>query len=137
MSKTVVVVIVIVLIILGGGYFLSQSATQTTTTPTPTPSPSATLSTTVSATQSSSDNVTIQSFAFTQPSITVKKGTTVTWTNEDSVGHTVTETDSQTGPASSTLATGDTYSFTYNTVGTFPYHCSIHSSMTGSVTVTE
>ena len=83
------------------------------------------------------DTVAIQNFAFTPVSITVKKGTKVTWTNKDSTAHTVTENDGKSGPASSDVNPGQTYSFTYNTVGTFQYHCSIHPSMTGSVTVTE
>jgi plastocyanin len=85
----------------------------------------------------STDKVTISNFAFSPANITVKKGTTVTWTNQDSVGHTVTETDSQTGPASSTLSKGQSYSFTFNAAGTFKYDCSIHPYMTGIVTVTD
>lgn len=83
------------------------------------------------------NSVTIQNFAFNPSDITVKKGTTVTWTNQDSTGHTVTESDGQTGPASQVLGSGQTYSFTFNQAGTFHYHCTIHSEMTGSVTVTE
>lgn len=83
------------------------------------------------------NKVSIANFAFAPHAITVKKGTTVTWANNDSTAHTVTESDDQTGPKSGTLNTGDTYSFTYDTIGTFNYVCSFHSSMTGSVTVTE
>jgi len=74
---------------------------------------------------------------FSPASITVKKGTAVTWTNKDAVTHTVTENDEQKGPDSGDLASGKTYSFTYDTVGTFKYHCAIHPNMTGTVTVTE
>ncbi len=83
------------------------------------------------------NKVTIQDMAFSPANITVKKGTTVTWTNQDSIGHTVFETDGQPGPHSSTLGKGQTYTFTYTTVGTFKYDCSIHPNMTGSVAVTE
>ncbi len=83
------------------------------------------------------NSVSIDNFAFSPASVTVKKGTAVTWTNEDSVAHTVTETDGQSGPNSGSLATGKTYSFTYNTAGTFKYHCAIHPEMTGTVTVTD
>lgn len=82
-------------------------------------------------------SVTIQNFAFAPANITVKKGTTVTWTNKDSAAHTVTETDSQAGPDSGDLNTGKSYSFTYTAVGTFKYHCAIHPDMVGTVTVTE
>ncbi|HVX23900.1 MAG TPA: plastocyanin/azurin family copper-binding protein [Candidatus Saccharimonadales bacterium] len=83
------------------------------------------------------NKVSISNEAFSQANITVKKGTTVTWTNNDAVAHTVTETDSQDGPNSQDLNQGQTYSFTFNKVGTFQYDCSIHPFMTGTVTVTE
>ena len=85
----------------------------------------------------STDSVTISNFAFSPANITVKKGTTVTWTNKDSVTHTVVETDSKTGPKSENLDQGKSYSFTYDTAGSYAYHCSIHPNMTGTVTVTE
>jgi plastocyanin len=40
------------------------------------------------------------------------------------------------GPASDIMMTGDTYSYTFVTAGSYPYICSIHPSMTGTVTVT-
>jgi plastocyanin len=77
--------------------------------------------------------VTIQGFAFNPQEITVAVGDTVTWTNMDSATHTVTfdEGDDSSG----NIANGDTYEETFDTAGTFAYHCSIHSSMTGTVTV--
>jgi plastocyanin len=78
--------------------------------------------------------VNIQNFAFSQPSITVKQGETVTWVNKDSAPHTITGGNG--GPNSQNLATDATYSFTFNTVGTFNYHCSLHPAMKGAVTVT-
>jgi plastocyanin len=78
--------------------------------------------------------VTIKGFAFGPTSISVAVGTTVTWTNEDGAPHTVTFDSG--GVASDTLATGATYSRTFDAAGTFAYHCAIHPSMTGSVTVT-
>ncbi len=79
-------------------------------------------------------NVSIQSFAFSQKSINIKKGDTVIWTNKDSAPHTVTGDNG--GPASGTLNNGGTYSFTFNSTGTFNYRCGLHPSMTGSVVVT-
>jgi plastocyanin len=89
------------------------------------------------STPTATNSVTIKDFAFSPASITVKKGTAVTWINQDSVAHTITETDGQDGPKSQDLASGQSYSFTYNTAGTFKYDCSIHTNMTGTVTVTE
>ena len=80
--------------------------------------------------------VEIEDFAFTPATLTVKKGTTVKWTNKDSVSHTVTG-DESGGPDSALLAKGESYSFTFNTVGTFAYHCTPHPSMTAKVVVTE
>lgn len=79
------------------------------------------------------NEVWIQGMAFTPTSITVSAGTTITWTNKDAVAHTVT---SNTGVFSSgSIATSGTYSYLFSTAGTYPYHCTIHPSMTGTVTV--
>jgi len=82
------------------------------------------------------DKVSIENFAFSPAKITVKKGTTVTWTNNDSTAHTVTG-DDNSAIDSGTLNKGDTYTFKFDAAGTFAYHCAFHSSMTASVTVTE
>lgn len=78
--------------------------------------------------------VTIKGFAFNPAAITVPAGTTITWTNEDSARHTVTLDNGAV--TSDALSTGATYSQTFTSAGTFAYHCSIHPSMKGSVTVT-
>jgi plastocyanin len=88
----------------------------------------------VPANDASSSAVTLQSFAFSPDAITVPIGTTVTWTNKDSVTHTVT---SDSGAFDSRrLDQGQTFQFTFNTAGTFAYHCNIHPSMTAKVVVT-
>ncbi len=78
---------------------------------------------------------TIESFAFTPRTTTIKKGDTIVWTNKDDASHTVT--GDTNGPVSKTLRGGDTYAYTFTEVGTFPYHCSFHPAMTGTVIVTE
>jgi len=83
---------------------------------------------------SSGNAVSISGYAFNPASLNVSTGTTVTWTNNDSVTHTVT---SDTGAfTSGNLDPGQTFSFTFSQAGTFAYHCSIHTSMHGTVTVT-
>ncbi len=77
--------------------------------------------------------VSIAGFSFQPATITVAVGATVTWTNQDSAGHTVTADDSSF--TSERLATGATFSHTFATAGTFTYHCAIHSSMKATVTV--
>lgn len=76
--------------------------------------------------------VEISGFAFSPSNLAVAKGTTVTWTNKDSVGHTVTSGSFDSG----TVPNGGTFSFTFTQDGTYGYHCSIHPSMTGTITVT-
>ena len=75
----------------------------------------------------------IANFAFAPASVTVAVGTTVTWTNIDSAGHTVTADDGSF--KSGTLGKGGTFSQTFATAGTFTYHCAFHSSMKASITV--
>jgi plastocyanin len=74
--------------------------------------------------------VEIDQFAFTPQRITVKAGTTVTWINEDDVPHTVASSFK-----SKALDTGDKFSFTFTTPGTYAYFCSVHPHMTGAVVV--
>ena len=83
------------------------------------------------------DKVSIEGFNFSPATIKIKKGTTVTWTNQDSVAHNVHETDGKSGPMSDSLKKGDTYTFTYSETGTFKYICSIHPDMKGTVIVTD
>ncbi|MDP4271302.1 MAG: cupredoxin family copper-binding protein [Bacteroidota bacterium] len=79
------------------------------------------------------NEVFIQNMSFNPSSLTVAQGTTVTWTNKESVTHTVTSNTSIFNSGS--LSNGGTFSYKFNTVGTFPYHCSIHSGMTGTIIV--
>lgn len=83
-------------------------------------------------------SVEISNFAFKPAKITIKKGTTVTWTNKDSAMHDVTPTGGGADfKASELLAKGESYSFTFNTTGTYTYLCSPHPYMKGTVEVTE
>lgn len=79
--------------------------------------------------------VTIDNFRFTPPQMTVPVGTTIKWTNQDGPTHTVTS-DMAGIFDSGSLAPNTSFSFTFNTPGTFPYHCMIHPSMMGKVIVT-
>lgn len=71
--------------------------------------------------------------AFMPDDLDIAVGTTVTWTNTDSVAHTSTSNGS--GWNSGTIAPGQGFSFTFQTAGTFAYHCAIHPGMVGSVVV--
>jgi plastocyanin len=62
----------------------------------------------------------------------VATGTTVTWVNNDSITHTTT---SNGGTWNGNLAPGASFSFTFAAPGTYPYHCTIHPNMIGTITV--
>ena len=80
-----------------------------------------------------SNEIKIAGFAFVSGTITVSVGTTVTWTNDDSVPHTVTTRSALFD--SGNLSRGDTFSYTFAQSGTFEYYCTIHPYMTGKVIV--
>jgi plastocyanin len=88
------------------------------------------------ASSSSAVKVTISNYAFSPKSLTVSVGTTVTWTNEDSVPHTVTVTSGPVKFDSGLLQKGQSWSYTFRTAGSYSYYCSVHPDMTGSVAVT-
>lgn len=139
MKKALIsIVILAIAVILVGAFLTSRRHTQSGATGNSNSTNTSSNSTqNSSSTSQSAHAVTISNFSFSPATLTVKKGTTVTWTNQDSVAHTVTETDGKTGPDSASLGKGQTYSFTYTTAGTFTYHCKIHPDMTGTVTVTQ
>ena len=84
-------------------------------------------------TPSGGNSVNLQNFAFNPSTLTVKAGTTVTWTNSDSVAHTVTSDGGAFD--SGNLAPDQTFSHTFNTAGTYAYHCNPHPSMKGTIIV--
>lgn len=78
--------------------------------------------------------VKIDNFSFGPKELTVSVGTTVRWTNGDDIPHTVVSVDGFF--KSPVLDTDESFSFTFDKAGTFPYFCSIHPKMTGKVVVT-
>lgn len=80
----------------------------------------------------------IQDFAYSPESLTIKKGTTITWTNKDEAHHDITPIEmSDNFKPSKLLAQGESYSFTFESAGTYNYKCSPHPYMKGTVVVTE
>jgi hypothetical protein len=77
--------------------------------------------------------VTIKNFSFQPSPLTISVGTTVTWTNQDSVAHTSTSDNGVWDSGS--IAPGASYSFTFNQAGSFAYHCAIHPNMHGMIIV--
>ena len=76
----------------------------------------------------------IDNFTFNPPKLTVKAGTTVTWTNRDDIPHGIATTGN-VFKRSKALDTDDHFSFTFTTPGTYQYFCYIHPHMTGTIVV--
>jgi plastocyanin len=83
--------------------------------------------------QAADTEVQIDQFTFTPQRVTVKAGTTVTWSNEDDVPHTIASSSKLF--KSKPLDTRDKFSFTFTTPGTYEYFCSLHPHMTGAIVV--
>ncbi len=166
MKKIIIALVVVAVVSLGAYYLVfvsgsggtpsytnspeptnSETMTPMPTVPPETPTPSSTAEPTATpkasasstpkpAPSTSGSTVTIKDFAFSPTPLTVKRGTKVTWVNNDNTSHTVSS-DSDTTLESPVLSTGGTFSFTFTTPGTFSYHCSFHSDMKGTIVVTN
>jgi plastocyanin len=150
MNKTIVTILIIILILIGSYFIIVGTNSSDSSTNTSNESPvnitfdnSSTSQNTSNIQQSTSTAVTqspseivinIKNFAFSPSSITINKGTKVTWTNDDSAPHTVTS-DSGKLLNSPTLSTGQSFSHTFTSVGTTTYHCTIHKMMKGEIIV--
>ena len=77
--------------------------------------------------------VKIDNFVFGPQTITVPVGATVTWTNKDDIPHTSVSTDGVF--KSKVRDTDEKFSYTFTKAGDYPYFCSIHPKMTGTVVV--
>jgi amicyanin len=84
--------------------------------------------------QSPTSVVSIDNFTFTPPKLTVKAGTTVTWTNKDDIPHGIASANNAFAK-SQALDTDESYSFTFTTPGAYAYFCYVHPHMTGTVVV--
>ena len=82
------------------------------------------------------NTVTIDNFFFTPGSVTVKAGTTVTWTNKDDIPHGIGSANNAF-PKSKALDTDESYSFTFATPGTYQYFCYLHPKMVGTIVVEQ
>jgi plastocyanin len=120
------VLVVLIIFITAAGCTGSQQSPGTTTTPqTPVPGGA---------------TVTIHNFAFDPQTMTVSQGSTVTWVNQDSATHTIVNDASGSNAEgalfkSNSLPNGASYSFRFDSPGTYAYHCTIHPSMKGTITV--
>jgi plastocyanin len=113
----------------GGGY----SSPSTAPSPSPTPSPTPTSSGPSSSVAISVGASSLRNTAYSPDELNVAAGTTVIWTNTDSVSH--TSTSDATGWDSGIVAPGGKFSVAFQTPGRFSYHCAIHPGMIGTVVV--
>lgn len=122
-KKIMAVFIIIIILVMVGFYFLKQASQNTE----------------VSSTQNSENSlgkvsITISNFAFNPKAVTINKGDTITWINNDFIPHQLAS-NSLSALHSDIMNDKQTYSFTFNESGTFDYHCVIHPMMKGSISV--
>jgi plastocyanin len=95
-----------------------------TSTPTPTPIPA----------MGSTASVNVMNYSFSSKTVTISQGGTVTWNfNSGQTEHSTTRTGSESWDSGA--QSSGSYSRTFNSIGTFPYVCKLHPSMTGTVVV--
>ena len=84
--------------------------------------------------------VQIMNFSYSPTQLTVKAGSSVQWTNTDPVEHTVTVGGHGGGHVGSIdsgmMVQGQKFNYTFETPGTYEYHCDPHPTMMGTITVT-
>jgi plastocyanin len=114
------IVIIVVAVLAVGGYLIYRNSYNKST------------SSSSSSTSVSTNSVNINNFAFDPSNITVTAGSKITFTNKDSVTHTVT---ADNGKFNQQVNAGATTTITISDPGTYGFHCSIHSSMKGTIIV--
>jgi plastocyanin len=118
----------------------SKSSSSSNSSSTSTPASSTPAATTSTPTSSSSApaggtvEIKMQNIQFSPPSVQVKVGQTIKWTNDDSVAHNVTA-KAGASFASSNFSQGGTYTFKATKAGTIAYVCTIHPGMAGTIVV--
>jgi len=124
----IAIVAVVIIIIIGSIYYFSQNNNSGQSTPTPTPTPSI----------QGSNQISIKNFSFNPSELTINKGETVTWINNESTPHDIKGSaiqDSKNSFQSAILNKGQDYSFTFSDSGTYDYICGIHPAMKGKIIV--
>jgi len=115
-----------------GGSSSNKTATATTAAPAP-PATTAASPTTTAAPAAAATTVHIKNFAFSPTPLQVKAGQTITVVNDDTVSHTFTADGG--GFDSGTIAAGASATVTVAGTGSVGYHCTIHTTMKGTLQV--
>lgn len=79
--------------------------------------------------------ITISNYSFQPATLTIRKGATVTWLNNDDDVHTIKATDGPASFISPALDNGTKFSFTFQQAGTYHYVCTVHPYMRGVIVV--
>jgi plastocyanin len=122
LNNKIIIGIGLIILLIGAFVFLSKNNSSSAIPATSIPQPTVPVS---------PNTIEIKNFAFSPAELIVKKGTTVTWVNQDSVTHRI-KSDTFN---SQDLNQGASFSFIFDTVGSFDYICGIHTSMTGNIKV--
>ena|SRR3989344_4322045 len=127
----IIIIIILVLLLAGVGFYYFNL----NTTPVNNSQKQTDTSVTQDLPQDQSTDVTIsiKNFTFNPQMVKIKKGTKVTWINEDTAPHTATSYSDIFD--SKTLSTGQSFSFTFNDSGSVNYYCSLHPNMNGTIIV--
>jgi len=123
----------VLILVLGAVLAGCGSSATTTTTVAPATTTSGVPTTVAGGSGGATTQVVLQNIQISPTSVTIKVGDTVTWTNKDGFAHRLVGDKSEFD--SGNMAGGATFSFTFKSVGTIAYHCSIHPSMTGTIIV--
>lgn len=136
MNKKIIIIVGALLVVIAGvAVVASRSAKPATDTSMNMPAGSNTAGANM---PKDANSVVIKGYAFNPKVLTVKVGTTVTWTNNDIAKHNIAVDDGAPagGPKGPLFGQGETFKFTFNTAGTYKYHCEPHPYMHGEVDVT-
>lgn len=131
MNNKIIVGVVVAVVVIGAAVLLLSKGNSQQPSMTPQPQTQTNPSTGNSETAGSA--VTIQNMAFSPSTLTVKVGDKVTWTNQDSAGHSATADDGSFDTG--VLAQGQSGSATFAKAGTYTYHCSVHPGMKATIVV--
>ena len=133
-KSTILIIVLVIVLAIGGALALTHKSNNSSGYSSSNNASSSSSSNTTNA--AAAGSIDIKNMMFTPPQISIAKGGSVTWTNNDSTTHTVVDDLTNVGgPASGDIAPGSTYSFKFEKTGSFQYHCSIHPSMRGTIVV--
>jgi len=124
----IIIAIVVILLIAAGGYFIFIRGNKT-----PTPESNQLSNQQNQQSSTTESKITIKNFVFDPSTLTIKKGTTVIWTNEDSIPHKI-KSDTFN---SEIINKGESFQFKFNNKGTYDYICGIHQYMKGEIIVED